>query len=100
METVKIDVVDTVQELESTVGNIGLQMETLSDIEVKFSQVVDDMNTAVYNGTEKDYYHEHHRELRMLVALLRYSFEELDGNFADLTKQKSGLFQEIVKKSK
>lgn len=68
-------------EMESTLGGIGLNIETLTDVEYILGQLVDKMGDFVEKENQWINMNEYHRKVRALSELIRYSMKELNDNY-------------------
>src|SRR5690625_4150323 len=73
----KNEVKRLVQEQETNIGGIGVQVELLQDVSVELGHLREDMDTAVHRGQEHFFYPEHHRQVRILSELTRYLMIDL-----------------------
>ncbi len=63
--------------MDETIGTIGRLVESLADVEIALGQLRQEMDIAVHRGEERLYFHEHHRQVRMLAELMHYLMREL-----------------------
>lgn len=92
---------DLAYELETNVGSIGCSIETLVDIETLFGQLRADMDAVMYRGEIcEGYYREHHRMVRVLSELLRYTIKDLNEEYEKTNKIKLEIFSTVVKENK
>ena len=84
-------------ELDSVLGLIGCRKSSLSDIQNNFILLVSDMNDKVHIGEEKYYFHEWHRELRILSELMYYNMKELEKYYEKAGEISRTLFSTVDK---
>jgi hypothetical protein len=85
-------------ELEFQLGAVGSTLGTLVDAEILLGQLVDSMDKAVYSGEETLSYHQHHRMIRVLSELIRYSLNDLSGEYEKADKTKTKIFNMVIKR--
>lgn len=83
-------------ELDWKLGAIGNIVRTLSDIETLLGYLVEDMDQVVHKGEEESYYHEHHRRIRVLAALMFHTMLDLKENFDTTYDVKQKIFNKVV----
>lgn len=83
-------------ELDSLLGSIGDRISTLVDADELLGQLVMDMNNAAYRKQEMMCYADHHRRIRALSELIRYSLADLSKEYEKTDEIKKQLFNEVV----
>ncbi|WP_154675700.1 hypothetical protein [Parafrankia elaeagni] len=83
-------------ELEHELDAMSVNLLTLQDTEVLLSQLLDDMDKAVYLGEEKAYYPENHRTVRVLWNLIRHTLSDLNLQVEELDKIAASIRQQAL----
>ncbi|SDN06003.1 hypothetical protein [Bacillus sp. OK048] len=86
-------------DLDFELGSVGSTISTLVDAQILLDQLVDSMDTAVYRGEERFSYHQHHRMIRVLSELFRYTVNDLSKDYEKAYNISSSLFHLAVEKN-
>ncbi|MFJ8531614.1 hypothetical protein [Bacillus sp. NPDC094106] len=88
---------DIVYELDDGIGSIGAKVETLVDVEILMSRLMEDMDRVVSKGEQNFYFHEFHRKLRVYWQLINYTTSGLNKDFEKASELKEEIFNKVVK---
>jgi len=91
---------DLVFELDCEISNIGNTLMDLEDAKVFLSNLEVSMSDAVHSGEEMVYFHNHHREVRILFQLLRQALTDLNKSHNNADILQKTLFNEVVQKKR
>ncbi|RUS47671.1 hypothetical protein [Cohnella sp. AR92] len=80
--------------MDEAIVAVAARVDALKDIDVKFSQLRVDMDSAVIKGMEKFAYREHHLEVRVLSELMFYVMKELQRNIEVAEKLSQQFFKD------
>ncbi|MEO3946222.1 hypothetical protein [Gorillibacterium sp. CAU 1737] len=84
-------------EMDSTLGAISSRVETIYDIERRFGQLRDSIDTAQYRGEQRIFNQDDHVEVRILSELLYYSVKDLREESDKAYKLHESMFNNVIK---
>ncbi|MGI2295112.1 hypothetical protein [Paenibacillus sp. GXUN7292] len=88
---------DSIFKLEGYIGNIGLKVETLQDVQALLYRLRTDMDDAVHKGCERHYFSEYHRSVRVLSELMNHLVDELASNYKQAHELHSSMHEKFVR---
>ncbi len=90
-------VVELVQELESALGNINLNKETLNDMQTELTHLREDMDNTKTENVTHAFIIQFHRKVRVLDDLMSYLVGDLNDNYGKTEEIKQALFEKVVR---
>lgn len=96
MKNMTNQVSNLANKLDNQIGQFGLRLTALNDINVLLGHLNEDMESASIKGEKHLYFNEHHRTVRVLADLMYYTIESLNKTYEEMEKTNKGLFCKVV----
>lgn len=79
--------------LEDAFSTLESRIDLLQDVEVLMSQLRDSVDAATHRGVQREWHHQHHRELRILSELFRYVMQDITASTEGTSKVTEALLE-------
>ena len=98
MTNKKMNLQDLAHGLDNAAGAISLVTETMEDISVNLSHVMEDMDNVSAEEDLRIYFRQWQREIRILAKLMNHTSNELNAGNEEVKSLSNQIFDEVVRK--